>query len=76
DSGCSTYTSVREAVQGAEAVVAMLTNGAIVKAVFTADVIGHAPTSALLLDCSTIDVTTAREVGALAAGAGYAMVDA
>ncbi|MEQ1497373.1 MAG: 3-hydroxyisobutyrate dehydrogenase [Novosphingobium sp.] len=76
DSGCSTYTSVREAVQGAEAVVSMLPNGKIVESVYTSDVIGHAPSSALLLDCSTIDVDTARRVGAAAAAAGHDMVDA
>jgi 3-hydroxyisobutyrate dehydrogenase len=76
DNGCATYTSVKEAVQGAEAVVSMLPNGKIVKAVYSADVIGHAPSSALLLDCSTIDVATAREVASLADDAGYAMVDA
>ena len=76
ESGCSTFTSVREAAQGADAVVSMLPNGAIVEAVYSADVIGHAPTDALLLDCSTIDVTTARKVAAAAAEAGYAMVDA
>ena len=76
DSGCATYTSVQEAVQGAEAVVSMLPNGAIVDSVYGADVIGHAPTSALLLDCSTIDVATARKVAGAASSAGYAMVDA
>ncbi|NLR72573.1 3-hydroxyisobutyrate dehydrogenase [Novosphingobium sp. ERN07] len=76
ENGCTTYTSVREAVQGADAVVSMLPNGAIVNAVYSADVIGHAPTSALLLDCSTIDVATAREVAAVANAAGYEMVDA
>ena len=76
DNGCATYTSVREAVQGAEAVVSMLPNGAIVESVYAADVIGHAPTSALLLDCSTIDVGTARTVAEAASAAGYAMVDA
>ena len=76
DNGCQTYTSVREAVQGAQAVVAMLPNGGIVESVFTADVIGHAPTSALLLDCSTIDVATARKVEETARTAGYEMVDA
>ena len=74
--GCATYTSVREAVQGAEAVVSMLPNGAIVDSVYGADVIGQAPQTALLLDCSTIDVATARKVAAAAASAGYAMVDA
>ena len=76
DSGCATYSSVRAAVQGAEAVVSMLPNGAIVERVFSADVIGQAPTSALLLDCSTIDVATARLVADAASAAGYAMVDA
>lgn len=76
DNGCATYTSVREAVQGAEAVVSMLPNGAIVDSVYGADVIGQAPQTALLLDCSTIDVATARKVAAAASTAGYAMVDA
>ena len=76
DNGCATYTSVREAVAGAEAVVSMLPNGKIVESVYTADVIGQAPAGALLLDCSTIDVDTARKVATAAHSAGYAMVDA
>ncbi|MBK9009945.1 MAG: 3-hydroxyisobutyrate dehydrogenase [Novosphingobium sp.] len=76
DCGCAVFTSVREAVEGADAVVSMLPNGAIVEQVYTADVIGHAPTTALLIDCSTIDVATARRVEEAARGAGYAMVDA
>jgi 3-hydroxyisobutyrate dehydrogenase len=76
DNGCQTYTSVREAVQGAEAVVSMLPNGGVVESVYSADVIGHAPVSALLLDCSTIDVATARKVEEAARTAGYEMVDA
>jgi 3-hydroxyisobutyrate dehydrogenase len=74
--GCETFGTVREAVQGVDAVVSMLPNGAIVKSVYEADVIGQAPTGALLLDCSTIDVATAREMIAAAVQAGYAMVDA
>jgi 3-hydroxyisobutyrate dehydrogenase len=76
DNGCATYTAVREAVAGVEAVVSMLPNGSIVDSVYGADVIGQAPASALLLDCSTIDVDTARKVGAAAAKAGHDMVDA
>ena len=75
DAGCETFGSAKEAVEGVEAVVSMLPNGGIVKSVFTADVIGHAPTDAILIDCSTIDVATAREVEQLAADACYAMVD-
>lgn len=74
--GCATYTSVRDAVRGVDAIISMLPNGAIVKSVYTADVIGHAPASALLIDCSTIDVADAREVAKLAGEAGYDMVDA
>ncbi len=76
EQGCETFTNVREAVAGVDAVVTMLPNGAIVDSVYSADVIGHAPTSALLLDCSTIDVDTARKVAKAAADAGYEMVDA
>jgi 3-hydroxyisobutyrate dehydrogenase len=76
DNGCQTFGTVQEAVQGAEAVVSMLPNGKIVDSVYSADVIGHAPTSALLLDCSTIDVATARKVAEAATAAGYEMVDA
>ncbi len=74
--GCDTFATVREAVQAVDAVVTMLPNGAIVKSVYTAEVIGHAPVSALLLDCSTIDVASARDVASAALAAGYAMVDA
>jgi len=74
--GCETFTDAAEAVQGVEAVVTMLPNGAIVKSVYQDSVIGHAPAGAVLLDCSTIDVATAREVIASAEAAGYAMVDA
>ncbi|WP_066555523.1 3-hydroxyisobutyrate dehydrogenase [Croceicoccus bisphenolivorans] len=76
DNGCATFTTVREAVAGAESVVTMLPNGGIVKAVLTNDVIGHAPKGSLLLDCSTIDVATAREMIEAATAAGYEMVDA
>jgi len=76
DSGCTTFTAVPDAVAEAEAVVTMLPNGGIVKAVYTKDVIGKAPAGALFLDCSTIDLATAREVAALAEAAGYDMVDA
>ncbi|MBK7161384.1 MAG: 3-hydroxyisobutyrate dehydrogenase [Sphingomonadales bacterium] len=76
ENGCATFTSVREAVADAEAVVSMLPNGKIVEAVYEGDVIGHAPKGAILLDCSTIDVDTARKVTADATAAGYEMVDA
>jgi len=74
--GCEVFTSVAEAVAGVDAVVSMLPNGAIVKSVYAAEVLGKAPATALLIDCSTIDVATAREVAGLARAQGYVMVDA
>ena len=76
ENGCATFTSVREAVADAEAVVSMLPNGKIVDSFYEGDVLGHAPKGAILLDCSTIDVDTARKVTADATAAGYEMVDA
>ena len=75
-SGCSAVATLGEAVDGAEAVVSMLPNGKIVDDVFASEVFGNAPAGALLLDCSTIDVATARKVAQAAGKAGYAMVDA
>lgn len=74
--GCATFASAAEACQDVDAVVSMLPNGAIVKSVYANEVIGKAPAGAVFLDCSTIDVATAREVAADAEAAGYAMVDA
>ncbi len=74
--GAETFATVREAVQGVGAVVSMLPNGQIVRSVYEGDVIGHAPAGALLLDCSTIDVATARDVAGAAEAAGYETVDA
>ncbi len=76
ENGCSTFDTVRDAVEGVDAVVSMLPNGKIVSSVYNADVIGVAPASAILLDCSTIDVATAIAVGEAASAAGYDAVDA
>lgn len=76
DNGCVTFTDATEAVQGVDGVVTMLPNGGIVKSVYESSVIGKAPAGAVLLDCSTIDVATAKEVIAKAEAAGYDMVDA
>ena len=60
--GCVPYSSIREAVAGVDAVVTMLPNGKIVEQVYENDVIGYAPQATTLIDCSTIDVETARKV--------------
>ncbi|WP_369025963.1 3-hydroxyisobutyrate dehydrogenase [Qipengyuania sp. RANM35] len=74
--GCSVFDDAGAACEGVDAVVTMLPNGGIVKSVYQGSVFGHAPAGAILLDCSTIDVATAKEVIAAAEAAGYNMVDA
>ncbi len=76
ENGCEPCSSIGEAVADAEAVVSMLPNGQIVLSAYTGEVIGKAPAGAIFIDCSTIDVATAREVAEKAEEAGYAMVDA
>jgi len=75
-SGCLRSASAAEAVSEADAVVTMLPAGRHVREVYEASVIGAAPTTAILMDCSTIDVATAGEELAKAQARGYAMVDA
>jgi len=75
-SGCLPMGSAGEAVEDVDAVVTMLPAGKHVRQVYETSVIGAAPTGAILIDCSTIDVATAREESGKAAAAGYAMVDA
>jgi 3-hydroxyisobutyrate dehydrogenase len=74
--GCTPHSTVLTAVQGADAVVSMLPNGDIVEGVYVNEVLGRAPQSALLLECSTIAVTTAKNIAFLAKSKGYEMVDA
>ncbi|MEJ7928134.1 3-hydroxyisobutyrate dehydrogenase [Sphingobium sp. AN641] len=74
--GCLRAASTADAVSGADAVVTMLPAGGHVEAVYTGDVFAAAAKGALLLDCSTIDVATARRVHEAAAARGFDMVDA
>jgi 3-hydroxyisobutyrate dehydrogenase len=76
EAGCATFATAKKACAEAEAVVSMLPNGAIVKQVYWDDVIGHAPEGAIMMDCSTIDVATAREVIEVTEAHNYQMVDA
>ena len=74
--GCLRAGSAGEAVRGADAVVTMLPAGSHVEAVYGGDVFAAADRDALLIDCSTIDVATARTVAGQAEERGIAMVDA
>lgn len=74
--GCLPAATAAEAVTDAEFVVTMLPAGKHVRAVYEGDVFAAVPGTALLLDCSTIDVASAKAVGAAAQAKGLAMVDA
>jgi len=75
-SGCAVAGSAAEAVRGVEAVVTMLPAGQHVRAVYHDDIAPNAPKGALLIDCSTIDVDSAKQV-ALGMGAlGFRFADA
>jgi len=76
EKGCSRAASTEEAVKDAQVVVTMLPAANHVLGVYRDQVLGKAPTSALLIDCSTIDVASARSIEEEAAGLGYTMVDA
>ncbi|GAB5455754.1 MAG: 3-hydroxyisobutyrate dehydrogenase [Henriciella sp.] len=70
DAGCMACSSAAEAVEGAETVITMLPAGKHVLSVYEQDVLPVATTGALLVDCSTIDVDSARKAAALANAAG------
>lgn len=74
--GCLPADSAAAAAEGAEAVVTMLPAGAHVAEVYETALFGAAPAGALLIDCSTIDVATARQVAEAATLKGLVAVDA
>ncbi len=76
EAGCTRAASAAEAVTGAEAVVTMLPAGKHVAAVYESDVFSNAAPGTLLLDCSTIDVATARANIEAATAKGLVAVDA
>jgi 3-hydroxyisobutyrate dehydrogenase len=74
--GGTATSSANEALRGAEVVITMLPEGSHVRDVYGSSVIPGAPAGALFIDCSTIDVASARAVASNAAEAGFEMVDA
>ena len=74
--GCQAASSAAAAVDGAEAVITMLPAGPDVRQVYARDLIPNAVAGSLLIDCSTIDIDSARAVAADARTAGFRAVDA
>jgi len=73
--GVTMATSGAEAAKGAQVVITMLPNGDILRKV-AAEVIPAMDKCAVLLDCSTVDVDSARAVAEQAQSAGLSALDA
>jgi 3-hydroxyisobutyrate dehydrogenase len=76
EAGCETASSAPDAIAGAAVVITMLQTGAQVRQVYADTVLKAASPGALVIDCSTVDVDTARHVASQAAGAGLRAADA
>ncbi len=74
--GCLPVDSAAAAAAGAEAIVTMLPAGRHVAQVYEESLFGAASPGTLLLDCSTIDVATAKQAAEAAAAKGLQAVDA
>ncbi|SOC82655.1 3-hydroxyisobutyrate dehydrogenase [Ensifer adhaerens] len=73
--GVTKAATAAEAARGVDVVITMLPNGAILRAV-AAEIIPAMRAGAVFLDCSTVDVASARAVAAEAEAAGLMAVDA
>ncbi|VAW03685.1 3-hydroxyisobutyrate dehydrogenase [hydrothermal vent metagenome] len=73
--GVEIAASAEAAAMGRDVVITMLPNGAILRAVAN-QVIPVMQTNAVLLDCSTVDVESARNVAVEAQSAGISALDA
>eukprot|EP01037_Dinobryon_pediforme_P025259 gene25259-27344_t len=74
--GCLPATSAVEAADDADAIVTMLPAGTHVEAVYNDLFAANVAPSTLLIDCSTIDVATAKRVADAAHAKGLTAVDA
>jgi 3-hydroxyisobutyrate dehydrogenase len=74
-SGIEIAPNAKAAVEAADIVITMLPAGEHVRAVWT-EILPAAKRGALFIDCSTIDVTSARAAHGLAADRGIASLDA
>jgi 3-hydroxyisobutyrate dehydrogenase len=73
--GVQIVASARSAMDDAEVVITMLPSGEHVLSVWD-DIVPRARQGTLFIDCSTIDVASARKAHALAAARGIATLDA
>lgn len=73
--GAASAASAAEAASGQDAVITMLPNGEILRSVY-AEIVPAGASGAVFIDCSTVDVDSARAAHELAAAKGLLSVDA
>ena len=78
EAGARAAESAQQAVQGAEVVISMLPSARAVIGLYLGDrgILADIDQQALIIDCSTIDAASAREVAEQAHSSGRAMIDA
>ena len=74
--GCTAAGTAADAVRQSDVVITMLPAAEHVRSVYENDVAPNAGSGNLLIDCSTIDVASAREVGCGLEELGFDFVDA
>jgi 3-hydroxyisobutyrate dehydrogenase len=73
--GAANAASAAEAASGQDAVITMLPNGEILRSVY-AEIVPAGTKGSLFIDCSTVDVDSARAAHEMAAANGLLSVDA
>ncbi|MFK5980557.1 MAG: 3-hydroxyisobutyrate dehydrogenase [Rhizobiaceae bacterium] len=73
--GMTTYDKATDAVSGADVIVTMLPNGKIVLSVFD-EIVSAAKAGAVIIDSSTIDVSSAKKAHEMAEAASLGCLDA
>lgn len=76
EAGCTIAKSTAQAVSEADIVITMLPAGKHVKDIYSNQILASVRKGTLLIDCSTIDVETAKGVSELAEEKGLKMLDA
>ena len=75
EQGCIAVSSAQEAIEGADVVFTMLPAGQHVLSVYQNDILPHASKEALLIDCSTIDIESSKQISVLCQNAGFCSAD-
>jgi len=76
EAGCTIAQNTEQAAAEADIVITMLPAGKHVKDIYSNQILASVREGTLLIDCSTIDVETAKSVSELAENKGLKMLDA